>query len=109
MSTAFGLLSNVVIILAVGLLFEKWMEHKGKESNIKNINYYLKKGNNFPVAVLKAIGYGYFWFYKTYIKALLIIILSFVNISWPAPDPAVEEEELEEEERVRQEQYNRNK
>jgi len=103
-----GLIINIIVILSVGLLVEKWMEHKGKKGTIKNINYYLDKGNNFPLSVLKAIGSGYVWLWKFQIKAIFVVILAMFNVKFPSPTE-IDEEEAAEEERVRQEQYERSR
>lgn len=79
-----------VIILVVGLIAEKFMKKKGKE--VKNINYYLRKGNSLPVAVLKAIGSGYAWWYKTFFKVVVVSILAYFGA------PILKEEEEAQEE-----------
>lgn len=113
-----GFLSKVVLILVIGIVVEKVMEKKGKGGEVKNINYYTKKGNPLPLAIVKAVLYGYYWFFKTYLKVFFTFILGMFGYSGQQS----EEEELEEmmaylamqeaaaeEERVRQEQYNRSR
>lgn len=93
MSNLINLVEGIVIILAVGFIAEKVMEKKGKGKSVKNVNYYLRLGNTLPIAILKAIGAGYVWLFKTYIKVIIVAILSIFGVS----DPRKTDEEQAEE------------
>nr|WP_303181721.1 hypothetical protein [Lachnoclostridium phocaeense] len=83
------ILQFAVVILIVGLIAERFMSKKGKE--VKNINYYLKKGNSLPISILKAVGAGYVWWYKTFFKVVVVAVLSWFGA------PMTREEEQEQE------------
>ena len=74
----FSIFLWIMGILIIGLLAEKWMDKKGKGKNVKNINYYLKRGNSLPAAILKAVAAGYIWLFKVQLKILGIALLAFL-------------------------------
>lgn len=101
----FSIFLWIMGILIIGLLAEKWMDKKGKGKNVKNINYYLKRGNSLPAAILKAVAAGYIWLFKVQLKILGIALLAFFASGDGNLTP--EEEEEEEEEILRRQQEQR--
>lgn len=99
--TIFKLLLGFAEILIIGLIVEKWMDKKGKGENVKNINYYMKRGNSLPMSILKAIAAGYLWLFKVQLKIMVIALIAFFA---PGDGRPTEEELLweEEEEILRQ-------
>ena len=89
MNYVVDILQFAIVILIVGLIAEKFIAKRGKE--VKNVKYYLKRGNSLPLSVLKAIGAGYAWWYKTFFKVVVVTILAWFGA------PMTQEEEQEQE------------
>ena len=96
MDMVFGLIKTVVTILVLGFIVQLIMSKAGKGKGVKDVDYYLRRGDSKALALLKACLSAYVWLYKTYVKALLLFILGYFGL-FPDTGKAEEEEEEEEE------------
>lgn len=99
MDMVLSLIKTVVTILVLGLIVQLIMSKVGKGKGVKDVNYYLKRGNSKALALLKACLSAYVWLYKTYIKVLFLFVLGYFGVftdTRKAEEEEEEEEELEE-------------
>lgn len=98
------LIKGVITILVLGFIVQLIMSKVGKGKGVKDVDYYLQQGDSKALALLKACLSAYAWLYKTYVKVLLLFILSYFGVF---PNTRIAEEEEEEEEEM--EEYLRQK
>lgn len=96
MDMVLSLIKSVVTILVLGFIVQLIMSKVGKGKGVKDVDYYLKRGDSKALALLKACLSAYVWLYKTYIKVLFLFVLSYLGV-FPDTRKAEEEEEEEEE------------
>lgn len=95
MDMVLSLIKTVVTVLVLGFIVQLIMSKVGKGKGVKDVDYYLKRGDSKALALLKACLSAYVWLYKTYIKVLFLFVLSYLGVF---PNTRKEEEEEEEEE-----------
>ena len=99
MDMVLGLIKTVVTILVLGFIVQLVMGKMGKGKGVKDVDYYLRRGDSKALALLKACLSAYVWLYKTYVKALFLFVLGYFGV-FPDTRKAEEEEEEEEEEEL---------
>ena len=100
MDMVLSLIKTVVTVLVLGFIVQLIMSKVGKGKGVKDVDYYLKRGDSKALALLKACLSAYVWLYKTYIKVLFLFVLSYLGV-FPNTRKAEEEEEEELEEYLR--------
>ncbi len=96
MDMLLSLIKTVVTILVLGFIVQLIMSKVGKGKGVKDVDYYLRRGNSKIIALLKACLSAYVWLYKTYVKVLFLVVLGYFGV-FPDTRKAEEEEEEEEE------------